>query len=123
MASQTETLAAPPSDFISDTVISTPASIPTIPRNVYTELSYYTPPEDGGPQLPIYIKDEKSRATSKRNFQPVTVYDVRGSGIQHTLDKTGIQFVNHKSMIKGFDDDETIKKFYYSEIADLLYKV
>jgi hypothetical protein len=119
MASQTETLVDPLSNLIFDNVISTPASIP---RNVKTELSYYTPPEDGGPQLPIYIKDE-TRIDNKHNFQPATVYDVRGSGFEHALDKTGIQFVNHKSVMTEFDDDVAVKDSYYSEIASLLYKV
>jgi hypothetical protein len=108
MTSQTESLVAPSSSLVSDAVVS---------------ISYYTPPADGAPQLPIYIKDEKSRVTSKNNFQPVTVYDVRGSGVEHVLDKTGIQFVNYKSMMKDFDDDATIKESYYPEIADMLYRV
>jgi hypothetical protein len=126
MASQTVTLVLSPPEHHSDAqnhtaVISAPASVP---RNVRTEISYHTPPEDGGPQMPIYIKDETTRVTKKRNnFQPVTVYDVRGSGIEHTLDKTGIQFINHKIMTKDFDDDAKIKEAYYPEIADLLYRV
>jgi hypothetical protein len=126
MASQTETLVSSPSDLKTDSqshaaVISGPASVP---RNVRTEISYYAPPEDGGPQLPVYIKDENTRVTKQRNnFQPVTVYDVRGSGVEHTLDKTGIQYINHKITTKDFDDDAMIKESYYPEIVDLLYKV
>lgn len=128
MGSQTETLVFPSSDLVSASqnnaaVIPARCSITTVPRDVRTEISYHTEPEGGGPQLPIYIKNQDTRASTKRNFQPVTVYDVRGSGVEHTLDTTGIQFLDHKSMVKDFSDDATIKDAYYSEIADLLYKV
>ncbi len=69
MVLQTETLifSFPQSDLNSHSknipaVISAPASIP---RNVQTEISYYTPPEDGRPQLPIYMKDEKKLSDQK----------------------------------------------------------
>jgi hypothetical protein len=123
MASQTETLVSLPSDHNNAAVISTPASIPTVPRNVHSEVGYYTEPEGGGPQPTLYIKDEKFRAPTKRNFQPIIVHDVRGSGVEHTLDETGIQFINHKSTMKDFDDDMYIKDAYYPEITELLYKV
>jgi len=128
MGSQTETLVFSSSDLVSAsqhnaTVIPARSSSTTVPRDVRTEISYCTEPEGGASQLPIYINNKDSRVSTKHNFQPATVYDVRGSGVEHTLDKTGIQFLDHKSMVKDFSDDVTIKNTYYSEIADLLYKV
>jgi hypothetical protein len=126
MASQTDILMFPQSDLMLDsknivTVVSAPASIP---RNVQTEISYYAPPEDGGPQLPIYMQDEKTRVTKSRDkFHPVTVYDVRGSGVEHTLDNSGIQYMNQQITTKDFDDDAVIRESYYTEIANLLYKM
>jgi hypothetical protein len=102
-------------------VVSAPASIP---RNVQTEISYYNQPEDGGPQLPIYMQDEKTRVTKSRDkFHPVTVYDVRGSRVEHTLDNSGIQYMNQQITTKEFDDDAVIRESYYPEIANLLYKM
>lgn len=117
MASQTETLILTSEDSVA--IISTPASVP---RNVHTELSYYTPPADGSPQLPIYITDGKTRVKTVQVFHPVTIHDVRGSGEEHTLDLSGIQFVEHRSALQGedFDDEERIKGGYYGEIEDIL---
>jgi hypothetical protein len=124
MASQTETLVQLPDVFTADTKVKTSkVSIPAVPRNVRTELSYYTEPEDGEPLAPIEILDSKSRAHIKRDFQPATIYDVRGSGIEHTLDKSGIQYVNHKTAMQDFFEDEKIKETYYPEISDLLHKM
>jgi len=55
----------------------------------------------------------------------VTIHDVRGSGVEHTLDKTGIQFVKHESGLKveDFDDEEKIKGAYYAETEELLKRV
>ncbi|KAE9366225.1 hypothetical protein N431DRAFT_386464 [Stipitochalara longipes BDJ] len=115
----TETVHVPKSEIllVNDTQEAAP-----VPRNVHTELSYYTPPPDGRPKSPIYIEDEKTRVTSERIYQPATVYDVRGSGVEHTLDKTGIQFVKHESELKvqDFDDEYGIKGRYYGEIEELL---
>ncbi len=126
MVSQTEILIFPQSGLNLNSknipaIVSAPASIP---RNVQTEISYYTPPENGGPQLPIYMQDEKTRVTKSRDkFRPVTVYDVRGSGVEHTLDHSGIQYMNQQITTKDFDDDAVIRESYYPEIANLLYKM
>jgi len=102
-----------------------PKESSAVPRNVHTELSYYTPPPDGGPPLPIYITDTSTRAKGERIFQPAIVYDVRGSGVEHTLDKTGFQFVKHESGLKveDFDDEEKVKVAYYAETEELLKRL
>ena len=117
MASQTETLVHPPK--------TQKLSIPGIPRNVRTEVAYYTEPADGKPLAPIQIKDSKSRSNRQRDFTPVTVYDVRGSGVDHTLDTSGIQFVKHKTavQVQDFFDEEKVKEKYYPELSELLYKL
>ena len=105
--------------------VAGPKRIAAVPRNVDTELSYYTPPPDGSPPSPIYLKDTSTRANGPQIFQPVTIHDVRGSGVEHTLDKTGIQFVKHESGLKveDFDDEEKIKGAYYAETEELLKRV
>jgi len=99
----------------------TAASTACIPRNVNTEFGYYTEPEGGGPAAPINVI--KDRNPLKLNWQPATVYDVRGSSVTHSLHTTGIQYTRHKSTVEDFTDDAIIKKTYYSEITDLLYKM
>jgi hypothetical protein len=123
MATQTETLAVPASQPFSISQKNAAEVLGmggmTVPRNVRTELSYYTNPL---PSAPVYIKDEKSRSKQKQVFQPATIYDVRLSGAYHTLDVSGIQFVNHESQltVDDFDDDERIKGAYYKEIEEVL---
>ncbi|PMD34577.1 hypothetical protein L207DRAFT_638117 [Hyaloscypha variabilis F] len=115
----TETTQVSQSEILSVAGIQDTAATP---RNVNTELSYYTPPPNGGPQPPVYLKDASSRAKTKPHFQPVMVFDVRGSGVEHTLDKTGIQYTNHKSglSVDDFDDEEKVKAAYYQEVEELL---
>jgi hypothetical protein len=82
----------------------------TFSRNVSTEFSYYKEPEDGGHARPVNIKKDKK--LNKRNWQPGTVYDVRGSPVTHALDTTGIQYFNHESAVKDFSDNAIIKDTY-----------
>jgi hypothetical protein len=119
MASMAETLVLVPSGQNNGVVISAPA---TTPRNVPTEIAYYSEP---GPRAPVYITNNKSRVKNINKFQPATVYDVRGSGVEHTLDVSGIQFVKQESKlsVQEFDDDEKIKAAYYVEIEKLLKNV
>jgi hypothetical protein len=119
MASMAETLVLVPSGQNNGVVISAPA---TVPRNVPTEIAYYSEP---GPRPPVYITNEKTRVKNINKFQPATVYDVRGSGVEHTLDVSGIQFVKQESKlsVQEFDDDEKIKAAYYVEIEELLKNV
>jgi hypothetical protein len=119
MASITETLVLAPSGQDNNVVISAPA---TTPRNVPTEIAYYSEP---GPRAPVYITNNKSRVKNINKFQPATVYDVRGSGVEHTLDVSGIQFVKQESKlsVQEFDDDEKIKTAYYAEIEEVLKNV
>lgn len=119
MASTTETLVLAPSGQDNDVVISAPA---TTPRNVRTEIAYYGEP---GSPAPVYITDEKTRLKNVNKFHPATVYDVRGSGVEHTLDVSGIQFVKHESKLSvhEFDDNERIKVAYYAEVEEVLKNV
>ncbi|KAH8760930.1 hypothetical protein BGZ57DRAFT_829781 [Hyaloscypha finlandica] len=115
----TETLVLAPSGQDNDVVISAPA---TTPRNVRTEIAYYGEP---GSPAPLYITDEKTRLKNVNKFHPATVYDVRGSGVEHTLDVSGIQFVKHESKLSvhEFDDNERIKAAYYAEVEGVLKNV
>jgi hypothetical protein len=119
MASMTETLVVAPSSQDNAVAISAP---PTTPRNVRTEITYYSEP---GQPAPLYITNETTRVKSANTFQPATVYDVRGSGVEHTLDVSGIQFVKQESKlsVQEFDDDERIKTAYYAEIEEVLKNV
>lgn len=123
MATQTETQVLSSALSEKEVIINAPAQAPntTVPRNVSAEFGYYAMPKDGGPVPPVnVVKDKK---LNKRNWQPATVYDVRGSAVTHTLDTTGIQYVKHKSALRDFSDNDMVKDTYYSEIIDLLTKM
>lgn len=123
MATQTETQVLSSTWEGQNDLIKNPAqtSPSTVPRNVDAELGYYRPPKDGGPARPVNIKTDKK--FNERDWQPTTVYDVRGSSVTHTLDTTGFQYVNHKSAVKDFSDDAIVKDAYYTEMSDLLRKM
>jgi len=91
------------------------------PRDVVAIFNYYKDPEDGSPPEP---NDVTKPQTYQREpiSQKNTVHDIRGSEDQYTLDTTGFQIVNHKSVEKNFVDDEQIKSIYYSEIEEILKK-
>jgi len=124
MATQTETQVLPSNlDGQKEVVINSPAQVPStaVPRNVNTDFGYYSENEDGG-LIPL-VDISKHTKFNKRNWQPVTVYDVRGSSATHTLETTGIQYIKHKSAVKDFSDDAVVKDTYYNEITDLLRKM
>jgi len=109
--------------FSTSTALSSNYQAPKVePRNVTTTLHYFKDNEDGSPPAPSYAgKPETfSRPTLP---QQVTVYDIRGSEDQHTLDTKGFQVVKHDSKEKDFLSDEQIKSIYYPETEELLRKV
>lgn len=114
MATQTET------ELAGAIIIPAEASAPKVPRNVDTELAYYS--EENGEVLAV-VDIMKDTNLGKRNWQPVTIYDVRGSPIAPTLDTTGFQYVKHQTSLTDFTNEEVVKEKYYSEVSELLLKM
>ena len=115
MATQTETQ-------LDEATIKVPAqaSAPTVPRNVKTELAYYSEDNGDGPAVVEIMKDTNMR---KRNWQPATIYDVRGSSVTPTLDTTGFQYVKHQTSLEDFTNEDVVKDKYYPEVSELLLKM
>jgi hypothetical protein len=56
------------------------------------------------------------------NFEQISVpiYDGRPFASQFTLDRDGFAFRHHTTALAHFDDDETIRRLYYPEVAQLV---
>jgi hypothetical protein len=90
-----------------------------IARDVQTDISYYKLPEDGIP-LPVIMNKDTRVDLSKCDWQLTTVYDVRGSLFNFTLDVAGFQFAKHKSSLDDYSDDAMVKERHYQEVVKLL---
>ena len=91
----------------------------TTTKHVNTSLNYYKDPGDGSEPLPSYVGKPE---TYERPTQPfdVTVQDIRGEQQKYSLDTTGFEIYNHKSIEKDFIDEDQIKAIYYPETEQLL---
>ncbi|EJC97624.1 uncharacterized protein FOMMEDRAFT_130279 [Fomitiporia mediterranea MF3/22] len=96
------------------------------PHDVPTTLNYFAPTDDDAPYFysPSVeeIPDGKKRSNIGSESHPAVIHDVRGKEETVGLDKTGFQFVKHKSSEKEFLDEERIKNVYYKEVEELLKK-
>ncbi|KAG0700035.1 hypothetical protein DFH29DRAFT_1080934 [Suillus ampliporus] len=94
------------------------------PHDVQTTLNFYKPTNDGLPYN--YHVGEPPAGVPKTNVgedvQQVVIHDVRGKEDTVGLDKTGFQFIKHKSVEKEFLDEEAIQTKYYAEVEDILKK-
>ncbi|EJC98947.1 methyltransferase [Fomitiporia mediterranea MF3/22] len=93
------------------------------PHDVPTTLNYYAPVGDESPY--IYVEDPpegKPKTNIGADPHSVVVHDVRGKEDTVGLDKTGFQYVKHKSVETEFLDEERIKTVYYKEVEELLKK-
>lgn len=59
---------------------------------------------------------------SNASYEPHTlpVYDVRPVAHQVTVDDEGIQLVEHRSAVRGFEDEEEIHRVYYPEAEEII---
>ncbi|PMD31800.1 hypothetical protein L207DRAFT_396090, partial [Hyaloscypha variabilis F] len=87
--------------------------------DVQTDISYYKLPEDGIP-LPVIMNKDTRVDLSKCDWQLTTVYDVRGSLFNFTLDVAGFQSAKHKSSLDDYSDDAMVKERHYPEVVKLL---
>ncbi|KAG2125697.1 hypothetical protein DEU56DRAFT_862757 [Suillus clintonianus] len=94
-----------------------------VPHDVQTTLNFYKPIND---ELPYNYVEEPPVGVLRTNIgqdvQQVVVHDIRGKEDTVGLDKTGFQFVTHKSVEKDFVDEEAIQTKYYAEVEDILKK-
>ncbi|KAG2129140.1 hypothetical protein DEU56DRAFT_817992 [Suillus clintonianus] len=93
------------------------------PHDVQTTLNFYKPIND---ELPYNYIGEPPVGVPRSNVgadvQQVVIHDIRGKEDTIGLDKTGFQFVTHKSVEKDFVDEEAIQTKYYAEVEDILKK-
>ncbi|KAG0693538.1 hypothetical protein DFH29DRAFT_992358 [Suillus ampliporus] len=93
------------------------------PHDVQTTLNFYKPTND---ELPYNYVEEPPAGVPRTNVgqdvQQVVIHDVRGKEDTVGLDKTGFQFIAHKSVEKEFLDEEAIQTEYYAEVEDILKK-
>ncbi|KAG0700028.1 hypothetical protein DFH29DRAFT_832997 [Suillus ampliporus] len=93
------------------------------PHDVQTTLNFYKPTND---ELPYNYVEEPPAGVPRTNVgqdvQQVVIHDVRGKEDTVGLDKTGFQFITHKSVEKEFLDEEAIQTKYYAEVEDILKK-
>ena len=99
-----------------------------VPHDVPTTLNYFTeigePPYSYSPQVDdSAIPQGKPRSNVASEPHPAVINDVRGKEDTVGLDKTGFQFVEHKSSETEFLDEERIKTVYYKEVEELLKHV
>ena len=95
------------------------------PHDVPTTLNYFAPTDDEAPYFyspSVELPEGKSRSNIGSESHPATIHDVRGKEDTVGLDKTGFQFVKHKSSETEFLDEERIKEVYYKEVEELLKK-
>ena len=96
-----------------------------IPHDVSTTLNYFKPTDEA----PYFYSpaaeppEGKPRSNIDSEPHPAVVHDVRGKEDTVGLDKTGFEFVKHKSEETEFIDEERIKNVYYKEVEELLKKV
>ncbi|KAF1916698.1 hypothetical protein BDU57DRAFT_574865 [Ampelomyces quisqualis] len=92
-------------------------------HNVSTTLNYWNDPGDGSHPTPIFIG--KGRITNERahNAHHFIVNDITGEEDQHSLDKTGFEYVRHQSCEEDFIDEQSIQLAYYDECKQLLKTV
>ncbi|KAG1751198.1 hypothetical protein EDB19DRAFT_1628730 [Suillus lakei] len=94
------------------------------PHDVQTVIDFFKATNDETPYM--YVTKEPPKGIPSTNIgadvQQVVVHDIRGKEDTVGLDKTGFQFVTHKSVEKDFVDEEVIKTKYYAEVEDILKK-
>ncbi|EUC44858.1 hypothetical protein COCMIDRAFT_97140 [Bipolaris oryzae ATCC 44560] len=96
-----------------------------IPRGpVKAQLSFYKAPEDGAPPHNFV---EPPPGVPQRNWRDnwaeVTIEDLRGKEQNFTLDNNAFdtfQSIQSSLTREDFENDETIKSVYYSEVENLL---
>lgn len=108
-------------NHVQTAVASKPQVSKATPRDITATFNYFKPNEDGSLPAPTYVTKPE---TYERPVLPqqATVYDIRGSEDEYTLDTKGFQVVKHESKEKDFLDDEQIKRVYYPETEELLKK-
>ena len=58
-----------------------------------------------------------------RDARSVVIENVRGKEDAFSLDTTGFQFYKHTSKFNTFDNDEAIRREYYSESLEVIKKL
>ena len=92
------------------------------PHDVPTTLNYYIPTGDEEPYYYVQPPEGKPQNNVGHEPHPAVIHDVRGKEDTVGLDKTGFQFVQHKSVEEDFVDEERVKTVYYKEVEELLKK-
>ncbi|KAJ5677539.1 uncharacterized protein N7477_003172 [Penicillium maclennaniae] len=92
------------------------------PHHVNTTLNFYKANEDGSPPSPTIIGRPETFNKPSVSL-PVTIHNVSGHELDHSLDGNGFQFHYHESTEKDFLDDEKIRQQYYPETEQLLKDV
>lgn len=90
-------------------------------HDVLAEINYFSATKKA-----IETSDWKPRflGVGDEHTRKVTIHDIRGleQGQLFSLDKNGFEFVKLSEKARNIDDDETIKKEYYTELEDLVKK-
>ncbi|KAG1745959.1 uncharacterized protein EDB91DRAFT_134780 [Suillus paluster] len=92
-----------------------------VPHDVQTTLNFYKPTNNEAPYN--YVEESPAgvpRTNIGEDVQQVVVHDIRGKEDTVGLDKSGFQFITHKSVEKDFVDEEVIQTKYYAEVEDIL---
>ncbi|KJX98116.1 hypothetical protein TI39_contig433g00001 [Zymoseptoria brevis] len=95
-----------------------------IPRgDVRSSLTFYAPPEDGS--SPFNYVEQPPEGMPQRNYKEnnneITIRDIRGREHEFDMNVNGFGTISGvQSEEQDFNDDEHIKKVYYSEVEKLL---
>lgn len=90
--------------------------------DVQATLNYTLPSPNGDPLYSHVLRPDPPEPWTNAIADPrtVVIQDVRGREDEFSLDRSGFEFLRHRSIVTDFFDERIIKGLYYPEVQQLL---
>ena len=90
---------------------------------ITTTINYSTYPADGTkPYFGVSTVTGQSSTNISSLPKDIQIENIRGKEDQYSLDTSGFKYIQHKSAVTTFEDEDEIKNIYYPESIEVLKK-